>query len=105
MNLIAKTASPGPGVSVPTLGSWKFFEFSYVFHVFDFLKFKKLVFFPNNLVLSMELCPFDRKFGFSMSNSIYLTSGEVWNQVKNMFYKVVKFFRFSVKCSGSKTRV
>ena len=35
MNLIAKTASPGPGVSVPTLESWNFFEFSYVFHVFE----------------------------------------------------------------------
>jgi len=23
LNLIAKTASPGPDVSVPTLGSWK----------------------------------------------------------------------------------
>ena len=36
LNLIAKTASPGPGVSVPTLESWNFFEFSCVFHVFDF---------------------------------------------------------------------
>jgi len=27
LNLIAKTASPGPGVPVPTLESWIFFEF------------------------------------------------------------------------------
>ena len=33
LNLIAKTASPGPGVPVPTLESWKFFDFSYVFYV------------------------------------------------------------------------
>ena len=28
MNLTAKTASPVPGVSVPTHGSWKFLELS-----------------------------------------------------------------------------
>ena len=28
MNLIAKTASPGPGVSVPAQGPWKFVELS-----------------------------------------------------------------------------
>ena len=27
LNLIAKTASPGPGVPVPTLESWNVFEF------------------------------------------------------------------------------
>ena len=47
MNLIAKTASPGPGVSVPTLESWNFFEFSCVFHVFEFpffyIKFRVLI--------------------------------------------------------------
>ena len=39
LHLIAKTTSPGPGVPVPTLGSWNFFEFSCVFHVFKFPMF------------------------------------------------------------------
>ena len=55
MNLIAKTASPGPGVPVPTLESWICFEFSYVFHVFEFSTF-----YVTNRVLKLRFLAFSR---------------------------------------------
>ena len=43
-NLIAKTASPGPVVSVPTQGSWKFDDFlNYVILIFPVWSLKSVI--------------------------------------------------------------